>query len=234
MQLNISVAVDFTASNGTPSSPSSLHYTGSGNNPYQQAIQQVGQIVVEYDTDKMVSAFGFGGKVDGVHKDVFPLNMNQANPFVKSWQGVLEAYKLALSKTSLNAPTNFAPVIKQIASAAGDSMRQNPKLYHVLMIVTDGEVTDFTDTVNAVVQASELPMSIIIIGVGKAGFGQMDKLDGDRQALTGKGGKKGRDIVQFVKHLDFIGNNYGLAEAVLKELPSQINKFYTMMGMQPR
>ena len=182
----------------------------------------------------MVAAFGFGGKVNGVHRDIFPLNMNEANPFVKSWQGVLEAYKFALSKTSLNAPTNFAPTIRQLASAASDSMRQNPKLYHVLMIITDGEVSDFGDTANAVVKASELPMSIIIIGVGKAGFGQMERLDGDGQALTGKSGAKGRDIVQFVKHLDYCNNNYALAEAVLKELPGQINKFYTKIGMQPR
>ena len=50
MQMNFTVAIDFTASNGNPSQPSSLHYM----NPYQPnqyaaAIQAVGEIIQDYD-----------------------------------------------------------------------------------------------------------------------------------------------------------------------------------------
>lgn len=50
MQMNFTVAVDFTASNGNPQSPTSLHY----NNPYQlnqyaAAISAVGEIIQDYD-----------------------------------------------------------------------------------------------------------------------------------------------------------------------------------------
>ena len=46
------VAVDFTASNGNPSQPSSLHYVNpfGGNNQYTAAIQAVGEIIQDYDT----------------------------------------------------------------------------------------------------------------------------------------------------------------------------------------
>ena len=45
------VAVDFTASNGNPSNPSSLHYVNpyGGNNQYTAAIQAVGEIIQDYD-----------------------------------------------------------------------------------------------------------------------------------------------------------------------------------------
>lgn len=45
------VAVDFTASNGNPSQPTSLHYINSygGNNQYTSAIQAVGEIIQDYD-----------------------------------------------------------------------------------------------------------------------------------------------------------------------------------------
>ena len=57
LQLNFTVAIDFTGSNGHPSHPSSLHYNGPGGRPnqYVTAIQSVGSIIQDYDSDKMVS-----------------------------------------------------------------------------------------------------------------------------------------------------------------------------------
>jgi hypothetical protein len=55
LQLNLSLAIDFTGSNGDPSSPSSLHYLSkTKKNPYQEAIESVSQILINYDHDKEV------------------------------------------------------------------------------------------------------------------------------------------------------------------------------------
>ena len=69
------VAVDFTASNGIPKAPTSLHYMDPNKpNQYQMAIEAVGQILLNYDSDKRIPAFGFGAKTH------FPnLNSNMAN-----------------------------------------------------------------------------------------------------------------------------------------------------------
>ncbi|NXT28344.1 CPNE9 protein, partial [Syrrhaptes paradoxus] len=42
--------------------------------------------------------------------------------------------------------------------------------YHVLLIITDGVISDMLQTKEAIVTASALPMSIIIVGVGPAEF----------------------------------------------------------------
>ena len=55
----------------------------------------------------------------------------------------------------------------------------NDNNYTVLLILTDGAITDSAATLDAIVQASYLPLSIIIIGVGGADFSQMNILDGD-------------------------------------------------------
>ena len=50
LELNFTVAVDFTGSNGTPTQPSSLHYINpAAPNQYQTAILAVGSIVQDYD-----------------------------------------------------------------------------------------------------------------------------------------------------------------------------------------
>lgn len=60
------------------------------------------------------------------------------------------------------------------------------------------------ETRHAVVQASKLPMSIIIVGVGNADFAAMEFLDGDNRRLRSHTGEEAaRDIVQFVPFREF-------------------------------
>lgn len=76
--------------------------------------------------------------------------------------------------------------------------------YFILLILTDGVITDMADTREAIVQASRLPMSVIIVGVGNADFSDMQMLDGDDGILRSpKGEPVLRDIVQFVPFRNF-------------------------------
>ena len=76
--------------------------------------------------------------------------------------------------------------------------------YFVLLLLTDGALTDMDETIEAIVQASALPMSLIIIGVGGADFTLMNILDGDDGVLRSPSGQRVvRDIVQFVPFRDF-------------------------------
>lgn len=59
--ISMVAAIDYTASNGEPSSPQSLHYLGAGMNQYEQALLSVGKIVEPYDADRAFPVFGFGG-----------------------------------------------------------------------------------------------------------------------------------------------------------------------------
>ena len=56
LQVNFTVAVDFTGSNGSPKSPQSLHYQDPSGRPnqYVTAINSVGGIVQDYDSDKVL------------------------------------------------------------------------------------------------------------------------------------------------------------------------------------
>lgn len=76
--------------------------------------------------------------------------------------------------------------------------------YFVLLIITDGEITDLDQTRQAIVNASKLPLSIIIVGVGSAEFKAMEFLDGDDGVLKSLTGEPSvRDIVQFVPFRQF-------------------------------
>lgn len=89
-------------------------------------------------------------------------------------------------------------------SGSPPSIPVPPQQYFILLILTDGVVTDMADTREAIVRASYLPMSIIIVGVGNADFTDMQILDGDDGVLRSpKGEPVLRDIVQFVPFREF-------------------------------
>ncbi|CAG7823732.1 unnamed protein product, partial [Allacma fusca] len=103
-----------------------------------------------------------------------------------------------MSKVQIYGPTNFAPVINTVAKIA--SKTKLGEAYYVLVIITDGVITDMLKTKKAIVDASSLPVSIIIIGVGDADFDAMQELDGDATRIQYKRKRAERDIVQFVAY----------------------------------
>ncbi|CDQ61055.1 copine-3 isoform X2 [Oncorhynchus mykiss] len=238
-QINFTVGIDFTGSNGDPKSPQSLHYISpQGVNEYLSAIWSVGMVIQDYDSDKMFPAFGFGAQIPPTWQvsHEFPLNFNPANPFCAGIEGVVEAYRVCLPQVKLYGPTNFSPIINHVARFAMQATQQKTaSQYFVLLIITDGVITDLDQTRSAIVNASRLPMSIIIIGVGGADFTAMEFLDGDDGRLRAPTGETAaRDIVQFVPFRQFQNApREALAQSVLAELPGQVVSYFSIHKLKP-
>lgn len=140
----------------------------------------------------------------------------------------------------LYGPTNFAPVINNTISIA--KQFQNGKHYFVLLIITDGIISDMKETIHAIISASSLPISIIIVGVGHSNFSRMDQLDSDELRLRLDGRYAERDIVQFVPLNKFLGGRNRhtpirsvaeLASFVLAEIPYQFVSYMEKVGYKP-
>ncbi|XP_022069659.1 copine-3-like isoform X2 [Acanthochromis polyacanthus] len=238
-QINFTIAIDFTGSNGNPSLPQSLHYINpQGYNEYLAAIWAVGNVIQDYDSDKMFPAFGFGAQIPPTWQvsHEFPINFNPSNPFCAGIEGVVSAYQQCLPQVKLYGPTNFSPIINHMAHFGRQALQQQTaSQYFVLLIITDGVITDMDETRSAIVRASQLPMSIIIVGVGGADFSAMEFLDGDDGILRSAAGEPAmRDIVQFVPFRQF--QNAGtpaLAQSVLAELPDQVASFFNLFDLKP-
>ena len=58
-------------------------------------------------------------------------------------------------------------------------LQQERSKYLILLILTDGEIHDMDPTIELLVNASNLPLSVLIVGVGNADFTNMEVDDGN-------------------------------------------------------
>ena len=202
------------------------------------AIKSCGNIIANYDYNKMFATYGFGGKFYGKQEvdHCFPLNGNENNPEIFGIDGVLKTYREALTKTKLHGPTYFHHFIEKINNKVLKQVEEkNFDIYHILMILTDGIIEDTDATINALVEASFLPISVIIIGIGNADFTNMNILDADDVPLYDDNDRKAsRDLVQFVPFNKYKNDPIKLAEEVLEEIPRQIVEYYQHQNISPK
>ncbi|KAG2495451.1 hypothetical protein HYH03_006397 [Edaphochlamys debaryana] len=228
---NLIVAVDFTKSNEWTGKVSfqgrSLHAIGDVASPYEEAISVIGRTLSAFDDDGLIPCYGFGDATTG-DKSVFSFLAGD-----KPCQGLEQAlwrYRELCPYVRMAGPTSFAPAIRQACSIVEASGGQ----YHILLLVADGQVSRSSDlpkgrfseqeqeTIDAIVEASFLPLSIIMVGVGDGPWDLMKDFD---DALP----QREFDNFQFVNFTDIM-NSTGMdrqrretvfALRALMEVPEQ-------------
>jgi len=166
--------IDYTISNLETGKNSfnglSLHHIEDGLlNPYQSVITIVGRTLEKFDSDTLIPVFGFGDRTT-LDRKIFPLRPDGS--YCKGFRGVLEAYNEITPKIRMSGPTNFAPLIREAIRIV-----KKTRQYHILVIVADGQVTNEKQTKDTIVEASNYPLSIVMIGVGDGPWDMMKEFD---------------------------------------------------------
>lgn len=171
------LGIDFTKSNEWTGKHSfngqCLHTVGPySSNPYEQAISIIAKTLSAFDDDNLIPCYGFGDASTGDHQ-VFSLFPN--NQPARGITSALSRYREIAPQVQLAGPTSFAPLIRQAIRTVVASGMQ----YHILVILADGQVTPtcLEDTVDAIVEASYFPLSIVMVGVGDGPWETMTAFD---------------------------------------------------------
>jgi hypothetical protein len=246
LDFRLITAIDFTGSNGPPADPNSLHHLRylpndpRPTNQYIDVIRSIGGILSDYARKDLLPVYGFGGHVSidngpPATSHCFPITRVASNPYVPNGvQGIEAAYADALQHVRLSGPTNFQNLIEMANATAMEPFRPDYQHYTIMLIITDGAICDMNQTVDAIVRASDKPMSIVIVGVGAGDFSSMEILDGDGQKLRSNAGEAKRDIVQFVPFRDVMHRGFGeIARVTLQEIPNQLLDFMKNFNIQP-
>ena len=248
MQINLEIAIDYTASNKPPDDPKSNHYLDLyGLNDYEKAMKYCCDILSPYDADQLFPVYGFGG-IPSILNGIPNENNNKASHCfninfeekaeIRGIDNVLKIYRESLRKIKLSGNTKLGYILKKVMKNIIYDLKHKKyeNHYYILLILTDGQINDIEDTKDLIVEASRLPLSIVLVGIGDENFEFMENLDGDEIPLiNSRGIERKRDIVQFIEFNKFknnFTNNFGndFAEEVLKEIPRQIDEYYSSCG----
>lgn len=172
------IGVDFSASNEWQGRKSyqgrschNLHDVSNSKtfNPYQRVLSIIGSTLEQFDSDHMIPVYGFGDKITQ-DEAVFPFK-ETGQPCI-GFIDVLEKYHRVARTVQLGGPTSFEPIIRKAIEIVLEKQS-----YHLLLIITDGQIKDAERTGEAIVEASNHPISIIVIGVGDGPWDEMENYD---------------------------------------------------------
>ncbi|XP_059663784.1 E3 ubiquitin-protein ligase RGLG2-like isoform X2 [Cornus florida] len=227
---NLIVGIDFTKSNEWTGARSfnrkSLHHIGDFQNPYEQALSIIGRTLSAFDEDNLIPCYGFG---DATTHDQDVFSFYPEDMPCNGFEEALLRYREIVPQIRLAGPTSFAPMIETAIGIVDNSGGQ----YHVLLIIADGQVTRSVDTtfgklssqeqntIDAIVKASQFPLSIVLVGVGDGPWDMMHQFDDNIPSRT-------FDNFQFVNFTEIMLRNIptskketDFALGALMEIPSQ-------------
>jgi hypothetical protein len=230
LQIKLSFAIDFTNSNLVYTNPNSLHYIGNHEklNPYENCLRCFGELISSYDFNHKIALHGFGAIIPstGDTSHCFPISLTK-DPIANGIEEAIKQYREALPKITLDGPTYLFPVFKENLDMLKDDDDCPTSIYHILVIITDGNNNDIDEMVRQLIKSERYPISVCIIGVGDENFSRMLQMDSRTKPLEDKDGYKSeRDMCQFVRYNDFKDRPDKMTEFMLNIIPSQVEAYY--------
>ena len=226
----IILAIDYTNSNLIYTNPNSLHYIGNPEklNPYENCLRCFGELISSYDFNHKIALHGFGAIIPstGDTSHCFPVSLTK-DPIANGIEEAIKQYKESLPKITLDGPTYFFPVFKENLDMLKDDDDCPTSIYHILVIISDGNNHDLDEMIRQLIKSERYPISVCIVGVGDENFTRMLQMDSRTKPLEDKDGNKSeRDMCQFVRYNDFKDRPDKLTEYMLTVIPSQVEAYY--------
>ena len=234
-ELDLMVAIDCTLNNGNPSQQDGLHYSSeSWLNDYQAILFKIGSVFDSYEGQDFV-LWGYGARTPAGQQSFF--NMGEK---LKGANDLVKAYDRTFSPTNRNRlimekDAELRQIIQSAMSRAVKAVENNRQCYSTLVILSTGCCSDAKESIEAICQAEDSPLSIVIIGIGQGDMKPIKKLAGgeDGRLFHSNGVQVQRQIVNFVSLHEFHGNTRECVSEALHEVPEQFVQHFVTSGIEP-
>ena len=166
-----------------------------------------------------------------LYKSIFDIDISEKD-FSKINNKDLDKY---IESTIPEIKVCISSLIRKITKKIYELYKTN--YYNVLFILAK-ELTDENDrqeTIDAFIESSYLPLTIIIIGEGKNDLSRMNELFGVHIKVSSTGMDKNRDNIIYINFTnDFRDNVNSMIEFCLREICKQIIGFYKLIKCSPQ
>lgn len=220
INLNLTIGIDFTASNHGSYPP--LHSLFPEKlNDYETSILHCGEIISDYNYDELFSVFGFGAASCSGGAPNMCFLLNEKNDRIHTIKEVLKEYRIITPRLFFSGPSKLVPLIKEAIKIIETDENKKNRNYHILLILTDGDINDIDDSAALLSKFSSLPFSVLIIGIGNNNFSEMKMLKNsiNKQEFTNL-------RLNFVRFNEFRDEPEKLTSEILKIIPNDVIDYY--------
>lgn len=121
-------------------------------------------------------AYGYGARTvegEGPACNLLSMTGDFQDPFVFNEEELLNSYIGTIKSVKLALPVNFKDIIKLVSDLAKVEFAtaidiKQIKNYYILVLLMAGVIDDFQDSLNEILRAAHLPVSVIIIKIGSS------------------------------------------------------------------
>lgn len=171
------IAVDFSLANLDCETQTIFHTLKEGSpNDYMDCLKTVSKTFHYFNRFMLPIGFGarplVGTKERGPTSNLFSMTGDFADPFIETHDELINCYEGTIKSVQLDMPVMYQEVMKFVIDIAQNEMNKSNGVidlqnYFVVIILMAGLIDDFEDTLNQMLKAANLPISIIIIQIGK-------------------------------------------------------------------
>ena len=214
------IAIDFSDEN--------FHILNQQKNQYLFSIK--GFRMNLYEFTRLYEVYGFGNNFNNKKENFFNFgkdeNFCEFNGYTNIYLAYMEILnQINFDKENISKEKKLSPLIKHLLNKIMN--QQNPNYYNIIFILINSlNINEYQDCVDVFFQASFLPLSFVLIGIGEDdnNFNLIKKLCDENENNIGK--KRIRNNTLFISIKDFKQNLNKIQDEYLKKIPEQLCEFY--------
>ena len=215
-------------------------------NWYERILRQTFTVLEPYSSNKASYFFGFGAETYGAAtaepekahiaerlagldlEGGFPFNLETATPESIGIDNLITNYKQALKQIQFEDKSMLAPSLLALKK----TIKKQEQVYYAVIVMVAGEVCDFEEVKEAIVELSHHPCSIVVIGVSDTTHEQFDELNAPGALKDRNNNACVRKMAQFIRLSDTLDKG-DIAEQALMQLPKQMCQHLERVSFKP-
>ena len=200
---------------------------------YSKIILNLNNKIYFYAKQQSIYLYGIGAEFN--NKDVDLFNLNGGEDFPISLEKVPQVFE---SRQRCIKPKNKVVLSKLIRKITKIIYRlYEARNYNVFFIFLR-EIPDNNDKqeiIDSLIEASYLPLTIIIVGEGNNNFNKFKEFFGEKVNEASSGMLRNRNNILFRDfYKDFNGNEENFTQCCMEELSKQMIEFYDLIKISPQ
>ena len=122
-------------------------------------------------------AYGFGARTHNRGEgqdscDLFSMSGDFQDPFIISQDEILGCYQGTIKSVRLALPVNYSKIVRFVCDLAqmefGTAVDVTGiRNYYVLVLLMAGVIDDLQNSLNEILRARDVPISVVIVKIGK-------------------------------------------------------------------